>query len=357
MVDSEEVAGDVGGVDGEAETARRRFLKQAGVGAAASGALWVAPQVLGSRHVAAAAATGSPPDPPDPTPSWVQLSPLPAPPARASHAMARDGAGNVVLFGGMNGQDALGDTWVWDGSTWTEKKPDHSPPPRVYPRMARDPSGGVVLFGGADNAGYPTDTWVWNGSDWSEKSPGSSPPPRRGHAMARYGPEVAGNVVLFGGENYGPMGDTWVWDGSDWTQKNPAHSPSPRSFHAMARGPSDGVVLVGGSGHSDTWGWDGSDWTQKNPVVSPPPFPTMHVLARDAVGNVVMLIGVPTQPVPPLGNTWLWDDSTWTRQSTDPSPSSWPGRAQPAMARDALGKVVLFGGWAGGPWGDTWVWG
>ena len=227
--------------------------------------------------------------------------------------MARDGAGNVVLFGGMNGQDALGDTWVWDGSTWTEKKPDHSPPPRVYPRMARDPSGGVVLFGGADNAGYPTDTWVWNGSDWSEKSPGSSPPPRRGHAMARYGPEVAGNVVLFGGENYGPMGDTWVWDGSDWTQKNP--------------------------------------------VVSPPPFPTMHVLARDAVGNVVMLIGVPTQPVPPLGNTWLWDDSTWTRQSTDPSPSSWPGRAQPAMARDALGKVVLFGGWAGGPWGDTWVWG
>jgi hypothetical protein len=53
-----------------------------------------------------------------------------------------------------------------------------------------------------------------------------------------------------------------------------------------------------------------------------------------------------------LGDTWLWDGSTWT----SPTSSGPSARVYPTMAT-LNGKVVLFGGMtAAGAQGDTWIW-
>ena len=64
------------------------------------------------------------------------------------------------------------------------------------------------------------------------------------------------------------------------------------------------------------------------------------------------------------GDTWVWDGSNWTQESTQTSP---PSRAYHSMAYDsAHGLAVLFGGenFLGGPnsmsqqyFADTWTWG
>src|ERR1700679_2755635 len=67
-----------------------------------------------------------------PAPTWTQLSPATSPPARAFAAMAYDaGTNQVVLFGGQGStNNALGDTWTWNGTTWTQLSPATSPPAR-----------------------------------------------------------------------------------------------------------------------------------------------------------------------------------------------------------------------------------
>jgi hypothetical protein len=93
---------------------------------------------------------------------WAPKFPATIPPARSSHAMAYDAArGQVVLFGGLGANNnALSDTWVWDGSNWTQKSPANNVPARSNHAMAYDSlHQQIVLFGGANGAQL-SDTWV-----------------------------------------------------------------------------------------------------------------------------------------------------------------------------------------------------
>jgi hypothetical protein len=74
-----------------------------------------------------------------------------------------------------------------------------------------------------------------------------------------------------------------------------------------------------------------------------------------ATGTVVMFGGLSGGNVHPIGGTWVWDGSTWTKQSTADSPSP---RHAASMAYDAATRnVVLFGGYTeAGRVADTWVW-
>ena len=45
-------------------------------------------------------------------------------------AMAgEDGAGRVILFGGLSGTSAMDDTWAWSAGAWEQLFPATSPPP------------------------------------------------------------------------------------------------------------------------------------------------------------------------------------------------------------------------------------
>ena len=69
----------------------------------------------------------------------------------------------AVLFGGYNGRQDLGDTWLWDGttSTWTQVTPGHSPTAVTGPMVFTDPNGRVDEFGGFDGQLYEGRMWQW----------------------------------------------------------------------------------------------------------------------------------------------------------------------------------------------------
>jgi hypothetical protein len=234
--------------------------------------------------------------------------------------MAYDAAtGTVVLFGGQNNsQMELDDTWVWDGSTWTEQALPAQPPAQSAAAMAYDAATGtVVLLSDGLRQGKLGSTWVWDGSTWAKQHPAASPPARYEAAIAY--DAATGTVVLFGGTPSAPKGygDTWVWDGSTWTQQHPATSPSTRYAARMAYDAATGTVVLFGGVHlthtgsltlGDTWVWDGSTWAKQHPAASPPAR-AYASMAYDAATGTVVLFGGFKPPGPALGSTWIWGSS------------------------------------------------
>ncbi|HSS61521.1 MAG TPA: kelch repeat-containing protein [Candidatus Limnocylindrales bacterium] len=348
---------------------------------------------------------------------WTQVTTAHSPPARRGHGIAYDSARAVtVLFGGQASAN-LNDTWEFNGADWTQVVTAGSPVERIWPAMGYDPNlGGTVMFGGAFGSNYTAlgDTWLYDGStwqqiapqpnlnarfyvasayesnrgdfvmfggslvagggsnfgdtwslqgvttsalDWVQAAPAISPPPRVDAAMDY--DSARGVSVLFGGSNASPrnLQDTWEWNGSSWVQRSPVTSPPALAAASMAYDSVRGVsVLFGGAGDSvssATWEWDGTNWIQRSFAVSPPA-EVWGGMAYDSSRNrVVLLEGDPNSGFP--AQTWEYDGTVWTQLHPANSPSA---RRGPAMAYDArLARTVLFGGAAStGRQADTWEW-
>ena len=294
--------------------------------------------------------------------TWTQSSPSTSPPARWSGSMAYDpAAGNMVLFGGINGGVIAAATWTWNGTNWAQLSPATSPTARGGPAMAYDPAtGNMVLFGGDNSGGLLADTWTWNGTTWTQLSPATSPPARFGASMA-YDP-ATGNMVLFGGDGTGGtyLSDTWTWNGTTWTKQTPATSPTARYVGSMDYDPGTGnMVLFGGVANgggtlSDTWTWNGTNWSQLSPATSPTARYGATMAYDPATGTMVLFGGDGGSY---LSDTWTWNGTTWSQQSPVASP---PARQLATMAYDpATGTMVLFGGISSGSsaLSDTWTYG
>jgi hypothetical protein len=279
--------------------------------------------------------------------------------------MAYDAARReVVMFGGTDGTNRLGDTWTWDGSTWTEQHPPASPPARDFMGMAYDAATSeVVLFGGCcnDETGLFDDTWTWDGTTWTQEHPPTSPNPRSGMGMAYHAKTQ--RIVIFGGEG-GALTPTWTWDGTTWTQENPADSPQWVEGPGMSEYEGQ-VMMFGGEWQCledvclerKTWVWDGRDWALLDPPDRPSRRSYLRMVWDRTLQVVVMLGGVHDYEA--LHDTWTWVGSDWARQEPPRNP---PGRWGFGMAYDAARrKVVVFGGehYEGGNYekrGDTWTW-
>jgi hypothetical protein len=307
--------------------------------------------------------------------NWSLKAPGTSPRARYAHAMAYDSAhAQVVLFGGIN-TNVLGDTWVWDGTNWSQKAIPANPPfipdpsPRDLFAMAYDSAHGqVILFGGFDGTNTLGDTWAWDGTNWNPESPGIVPfvPSARADLAMAYDVAHAQVVLFGGGKPASPasnLSDTWLWSFSvfsNWAQKSPSNEPPARDGHAMAYDSSHGqTILFGGNNLNsgtplagDTWAWDGANWIQK--VVGAPSPRSGHAMAYDSAHGQVVLFSGGAGPGVYFLDTWVWDGSSWIPKSPATSP---PGRTNFAMAYDAAhGQVVLFGGYNGTLLSDTWVW-
>lgn len=214
-------------------------------------------------------------------------------------------------------------------------------------------------------------------------------------------PDPNGRVVLFGGRDdqsaagRSTLGDTWTWDGTRWSPHRPTNPPHARYGAAMAYHPGAGdpgsgrTVLFGGyspgspvnpddasvlnpqSLFGDTWAWDGASWQDVTPEVckQDPPDPLQcpsprygAALAEDAAGNLVLFGG--TGGLGDIGDTWTWDGKGWENVTPLPAPAGHaatsppPRSSRPALAYDsANGQTVLFGGRnAAGDLADTWTW-
>jgi len=172
----------------------------------------------------------------------------------------------LVMYGGSGGsQQALSDTWEFDGTTWRQTA-TVGPGALVGFSMVYDAKGGrTLLFGGfTTNPGAPSgDLWAYNDASWQRLSTNG---PARHSAGAAFDTR-RGLLIVFGGvDASGFIGDTWSWDGSTW-QRLAAAGPEARAMGYLAYDKSrDRMVMFGGrkSGAdlNDTWEWDGSGWAR-----------------------------------------------------------------------------------------------
>ena len=330
--------------------------------------------------------------------NWVQFSPNDSPSPRQMAAMAPVLPGTVdsrlVMFGGTNLGQMLGDTWEWQGFFWSNitLPAPSSPPNRWYASMAYDPVRNVVvLYGGQGFNGYLRDTWEWAGEQWVRKIPGheaveGSSMTYNGINILRFGgfdgsnysailySLVTGNwklvktnrppdsptgrafasmisvgtdTYLFGGENAsGYFGDTWHYTQTltNWVRLTPASSPNPRSGAAFSYDPSAGATLFGGYDgsvwYNDTWTWDGTNWALQSPADSPPAV-DRAMFSPDGLGNLI-LFGGRTADGLTNNETWLWDGFNWSLQSPSTTP---PPTIGGSMVYDALSTdPFMFGG-------------
>ncbi|MGC4121929.1 MAG: hypothetical protein QM765_46575 [Myxococcales bacterium] len=160
------------------------------------------------------------------------------------------GALQTLRFGGLS-LDLSGNltrssqTSVWNGAGWTVQSGLATmPSPRHMAAMAPDGQGHVVLFGG-EAVGNVTpepdpfkgarrnDTWEWDGAAWTclqantptAVEPGR-PEARLGHSLV-FDPD-RGRALLSDGWGAGPMVDYWDWDGAarQWTRRYPTNPDS-----------------------------------------------------------------------------------------------------------------------------------
>jgi len=208
------------------------------------------------------------------------------PSERLGLAMAADDAGNLVVFGGLNGSGLLQDTWKWDGTAWTQIGNGASGiQERNGAKMVFDDDRELfVLFGGAFGGNptqYLNDTWTFDfATGWTQVTTSNAPAARFEYGMVY--DERTRVVLLFGGTNdvpntTGAFNDTWMFDGTTWTQLSPATQPSPRYGHSMAFDPTTGTTYLWGGAESNTgarmndlwqWSW-GNGWVQVSSTTSP----------------------------------------------------------------------------------------
>ena len=313
--------------------------------------------------------------------SWIK-KPSIGPRARERHGMVYNNHfRKVIVFGGINPESGVqiqAETWIYDPlvDTWTNMSPLTQPVKRFSHSMVYDSSSDrVLLFGGYDKTDNISpfridDTWIYDLSTntWTEKSPSTNPSPRDTHAMAYN--SLSDRVILFGGcgDNSELFGDTWVYDlfTNTWTNMSPLMQPSPRYCHSMVyHSLADKVILFGGttdysSGFGDTWVYDLSTntWTSMNPSTSPTAR-FQHSMVYDSKSDKVILFGGRNEEIryKVLDDTWVYDliSNNWTQLSPTTSPNAMSGHRM--VYEPVSDKVVLFGGHtpSGTTFRDTWI--
>jgi hypothetical protein len=274
------------------------------------------------------------------------------------------GTDNILLFGGWDTPQYVGDTWVYDFSAnnWTEIIPHTKPPAREDHALATIwGTDKVILFGGWKN-NLQTETWIFDLSEknWTKMSLTKSPVARDHHSMASiYGTD---KVVVFGGftgfPNWYSINDTWIYDFSEntWTEQKPRNKPSARRQHSITTvWGSDKITLFGGTNDNyETWIYDYSEnnWTMDYFISTPPPR-DYHAMTTLFNTNQILLFG----GTGTFGDTWIFDLNTETwkkRKPLDRPRSRYKHGLSYIYGTD---KVIMHGGsyFQGNMLEDTWI--
>ena len=327
------------------------------------------------------------------------------PPARRNTMMAFDASdGGVVVFGGKLDDGALTNSvWLWNGATWSILMPASAcdanavPCSRDYGGLAPDPAThGVVLFGGSDVTGtaLANETWVFHAGGWTKKVPAHSPGAR---SLAAFAPLDDNTDLLFGGDADN-AGQTWSWDGTDWTSVPLCTSGSScaapggviraqMGVLGATSGRPARMVIFGGTGieknsrdserhifdvNDETWSYEpaiasggSADWLKlqsQGPAGTARPSgrseASLATFVNESTGafEAVLFGGTPSAGGGPLGDTWLWNGTSWSLIGADGTGP--PARSSAAVAWDNISNnVVLFGGKDGSnnTLSDTWI--
>ena len=246
---------------------------------------------------------------------------------------------------------------------WTQQTTANSPSARSVASTAFDPATGkIVLFGGYGNSGPLADTWTYNGTDWTQQTTthkpvgallastastrrparsscsaattaaaAFSPTPdirRHGLDQADDGPQPAGALRRLDGLRPGDRQDRPVRrlqrrlpqrhldlqrHGLDAADDGQQPAGARRRLDGLRPGDRQ-IVLFGGadssiSNRNDTWTYDGTDWTQQTTTHSPSARERASMAFDPATGKIVLFGGG-------RSDTWSYDGTDWTQQTT-----------------------------------------
>ena len=153
--------------------------------------------------------------------AWAKLQGIDGQPLkRCLHESVYDaGADRMVLFGGCSsgfGPCPQGDLWTFDvaASDWNEVNPRQvKPSARSNPALVADGAGRLILFGGLTRDGAARDLWSYDiaAGEWTSiVTTGNTPAARSSHD-AVWNPATR-QVITFGGKgSSGPLNDLWVF--------------------------------------------------------------------------------------------------------------------------------------------------
>ena len=251
--------------------------------------------------------------------TWTQHQ-VPAPPHRGfSAATFHTDRGTVLLHGGRgNGRTTLSDTWEWDGNTWKEiastgpYQSDHHQ--MVYLKHEKK----LFAFGGWNGEDVSGETWLWKGSWEQIKADG----PRKRAAFGMTYDDAEKRVILFGGLWInGQYADLWQWKDQIWKQLGGPYDNSSLDHHAMTYDISrQQVVLFGGKNYRYVLSGK-TQSIEENLVAqlsSEGPSPRASIgLTYDAKRNIILLYGgkeYQGDEQVPLSDLWSWDGESWKQQ-------------------------------------------
>ena len=313
---------------------------------------------------------------------WNQVQATTAPPTRSSFAMAITGEGKQVMYGGIPGNDQLGpalcDTWFNIGDGWNELDTNLQNPGQLcHHAMATFDKDKILLFGGVGGNRAPSNTYLFVDHQsleetWQIVEPTSTkqvPFARSEPAMTNLAKDP-GKVLMFGGlgleEPHKVADDTWIFTMNEqWTKlsydKN-ASVPPARASHALASLGDGKALLFGGSAvtsnnnlFDDTWIFHEEfdahthKWVELKFGTNTlrPPKRSGHAMATLGHGKVV-LFGGDSSHSETLSDTWMFiDQSMWIQLPATGIPRS--GFAMvPATSVTSSGEIgnmiKIFGG-------------
>jgi hypothetical protein len=316
------------------------------------------------QHVMAAETT-----PGTPANSWRQVA-AQGPAARWGHVAVYDPDGaRVLVFGGSGQASNLGDVWEFslNTETWRDITPKGTGPSSRFTAgaVADPPRRRTVVVGGY--TGYDSSDEVWAFSfvtnEWARLP--SGPSARFDLAMTA-SPEKA--WVYGGFKNFEEaLGDLWELDlRTDTWRQLPVGPPQPAPRTNLTFGfdaPSNRLYLFGGhdqhpTPHADTWAYDvtASRWTPLSPGGAVPEVVTHQAYIFDAACRALWMMGGDRNNQRNVATTWVLNINPlrFVRIQAAAEP---PPRQHAAMAMDAGGRLILFGGRDGEQrlLSDTWI--
>lgn len=299
---------------------------------------------------------------------WAVFTDDSAPGPRSLFAFATDPVTKAVyLYGGFNETDRFYDLWRYQNGQWQLLDLEGTPDACVLPIATWDTDRSKLVMVCSDSA-----TWELDGTTWKSFDVKTKPPTHNWSSLV-YDPTLK-KTVFYGGWNpttQGYLNETWTWDGAAWTRvkKNPAPS---RSLAMMWFDPTlKKTVVYGGVGrltsldrvirYSDMWSFDGTGWTEIKNVTTPGQRYAAQVTVDPRNGHVVLFGGLRVDGTEAERNQvqvfaddmWDWNGSAWTRLQPSRVPFA---RESGGLAYDpSRDELVLFGGYAGYYYSDTWT--
>jgi hypothetical protein len=304
---------------------------------------------------------------------WERVEAASPPPARFDHTITLDPAsGKLVLFGGRNGSQTLGDTWVFDlgERVWHEAPGSGGPAPRFGHAAAYDPSGRrVLLFAGQGTEGFFNDVWAFDGvNETWRKLETQGPLPVKRYGTAAAVDTKRNRLLITHGFAAGRFDDTWALDlaTNTWSQLAiTGGKPLKRCLHeAVYDMGTDRLILFGGcsSGagpcpQGDLWTLDGEThaWTEIRPAGAKPAARQNPGLVSDGEGRVYLFGGETDQGA--SADVWVLDVGAkqWTELSS-PTAAPTPRWSHDAVWDAGAGRLLVVGGVSDdGALNDMWM--